>query len=36
MGHAKNAALFVLGVYASVAFIRLVNGLVGGKLPLAP
>lgn len=32
----KHAAMFLVGVYASVAVIRLVNGLVGGKLPLAP
>jgi hypothetical protein len=36
MGNVKHAAMFVLGVYASVAVIRLVNGLLGGKLPLAP
>ena len=36
MNTAKNAAIFVLAVWASVAAIRLLNGLVGGKLPLTP
>lgn len=36
MGHLKHAAMFALGVYLSVAAIRIVNGFVGGRLPLAP
>jgi hypothetical protein len=32
----KHIAMFVVGVYASVAAIKLINGLAGGRLPLAP